>query len=74
MRFLRATILAIGFMSFAMACGGGKKEAAEPMQPEGGNVCGATEGAGGEEGTTPAEGTGEEGAPAEGGGEEGAPE
>jgi hypothetical protein len=31
MRFLRGTILAIGLMSFAVACGGSKKEAAEPM-------------------------------------------
>jgi hypothetical protein len=31
MSFLRGTILAIGLMSFAVACGGAKKEAAEPV-------------------------------------------
>jgi len=38
MRFLRSAILAIGLMSFAVACGGNAKGAAEPDPCA--NVCG----------------------------------
>lgn len=41
MRFLRATLLAIGLMSFA-ACGGGQKKAETPAATDtAGDACGA---------------------------------
>jgi hypothetical protein len=52
MRFLRGTILAIGLMSFAVACGGSKKEAAEPMpaaDEPAGDTMGGDEMGGGDE-------------------------